>query len=182
MWVYDKPVDCGYMAFMNNEFSFELRMETISLLMTFAFVMLRDLQGKNSLLKNLLLKPDRPLRLKLDNNITEDLNTEDHQLVTVMLAPAEDQYVPSAPVTKNQTMYEHETVNVYVKQLEGIVEAAKGNLVSEEGENTQEKGTTKENQFELFISVPSMEEVNPFGFNYHDTKQNTQVWFDLRND
>ena len=36
--------------------------------------------------------------------------TEDHQLVTVMLAPAEDQYVPSVPVTKNQTMYEHETV------------------------------------------------------------------------
>ena len=50
-----------------------------------------------------------------DNDITEDLNTKDHQLVTVMLAPAEDQYVPSAPVTKNQTMYEHETVNVYVK-------------------------------------------------------------------
>ena len=24
-----------------------------------------------------------------------------------------------------------------------------------------------------------MEEVNPFGFNYHDVKQNTQVWFDL---
>ena len=113
--------------------------------------------------------------LLLDNNITEDLNNEDHQLVTVMLAPAEDQYVPSAPTTKNQTMYEHETVNVYVNQLEGIVEAAKGNLVSEEGENTQEKGTTKENQFELFISVSPMEEVNPFGFNYHDIKQNTQV-------
>ena len=39
---------------------------------------------------------------------------EDHQLVTVMLAPAEDQYVPSAPVTKNQPMYEHETVNACV--------------------------------------------------------------------
>ena len=60
-------------------------------------------------------------------------------------------------------MYEHETVNVYVKQLEGTVEAVKGNLVSEEGENTQAKGTTKENQFELFHSVPPMEEVNPFG-------------------
>ncbi|XP_044165655.1 uncharacterized protein LOC122949663 [Acropora millepora] len=118
--------------------------------------------------------------LLLDNNITEDLNNEDHQLVTVMLAPAEDQYVPSAPVTKNQPMYEHETVNVYVKQLEGIVEAAKGNLVIEEGENTQEKGTTKENKFKLFVSVPPMEEVNPFGFNCHDIKQNTQVWFDLR--
>ena len=52
----------------------------------------------------------------------------------------------------------------YVKQLEGIVEAAKGNLISEVGENTQEKGTTKENQFELFISVPPMEEVNPIWF------------------
>ena len=30
--------------------------------------------------------------LLLDNNITEDPNTEGHQLVTVMLAPAEDQY------------------------------------------------------------------------------------------
>ena len=68
----------------------------------------------------------------------------------------------------------------YVKQLEGIVEAAKGNLISEVGENTQEKGTTKENQFELFISVPPVEEVNPFGLNYHNIKQNTQVWFDLR--
>ena len=51
------------------------------------------------------------------NNITEDMNTEDQQLVTVMQAPAEDQYVHSAPVTKNQTMYEHDTLNVYVKQL-----------------------------------------------------------------
>ena len=108
--------------------------------------------------------------LLLDNNITEDPNTEGRQLVTVMLASAEDQYVPSAPVTKNQTMYEHETVNVYVKQLEGIVEAAKGNLVSEEGKNARERGTTKENQFELSISVPPMKEVKPFGFNYHDIK------------
>ena len=69
--------------------------------------------------------------LLLDINTTGDPNTGDHQLVTVMLAPAEDQYVPSAPVTKNQTMYEHETVNVCVKQLEGIVEVAKGNLVSD---------------------------------------------------
>ena len=100
-----------------------------------------------------------------------------------MLAPAEDQYIPNAPVTKNQTnqtMYELETVNVYVKQLEGIVEAAKGNLVSEEGENAQERGTTKENQFELSISVPPMKKVKPFGFNYYDIKQNTQVWFALR--
>ncbi|KAJ7388512.1 Fibroblast growth factor receptor [Desmophyllum pertusum] len=40
----------------------------------------------------------------IDNNITEDPITEDHQLVTGMLAPAEDQHVSSAPVTQNQTM------------------------------------------------------------------------------
>ncbi|KAJ7377178.1 hypothetical protein OS493_030377 [Desmophyllum pertusum] len=89
-----------------------------------------------------------------DNNITEDPITEDHQLVTGMLAPAEDQHVSSAPVTQNQTMYEHETVNVHVKQLEGIIEAAKGNLVSEGGKIAKDKGTTKGNQFELSISVP----------------------------
>lgn len=70
-----------------------------------------------------------------------------------MLAPAEDQHVTSAPVTKNKTKYEHETVNVFVKQLEGIVEAAKGNLVSEaRDKNAEDKDTAKENQFELSIS------------------------------
>lgn len=57
----------------------------------------------------------------LDDNITEDPNTESHQLVTVMLAPVEDQDVPSSPVTKNQALYEHETVNVYVKQLKVLL-------------------------------------------------------------
>lgn len=86
--------------------------------------------------------------LLLDNNITEG-----HQLVTGMLAPAEDQHVTSAPVTKNKTKYEHETINVFVKQLEGIFEAAKGNLVSEaRDKNAEDKDTAKENQFELSIS------------------------------
>ena len=53
--------------------------------------------------------------LLLDNNITEDPNTEDHQLIIGMLATAEDEHVLSAPVTtKNQTMHENETVHVYV--------------------------------------------------------------------
>ena len=43
MWVYDNPEDCGYMPFIINKASFELRMETISMLMTFAFGMLREL-------------------------------------------------------------------------------------------------------------------------------------------
>jgi len=67
-------------------------------------------------------------------------------------------------------MYEHETVNLYVKQLEGIVEAAKGNLVSEGDKNTKV----------LSISVPPLKPVYAFGFNYHEVKQNTQEWFDLR--
>ena len=27
---------------------------------------------------------------------------------------------------------------------------------------------------------PRMKEIKPFGFNYHDMKQNSQDWFDLR--
>lgn len=81
-------------------------------------------------------------------------------------------------MTQIQTMYEHETVNVHVKQLEGIVEEAKANMVIEQ-QNARDKSTTKENQFELSISVPPLEEVNPFGFNYHDIKRNTQKWFDV---
>ena len=73
--------------------------------------------------------------LLLTDNITEDPNTEDDQLVTRMLAPAEDQHASGASVMKNQTMYEHESVNLYVRQIEGIVEAAKGNLVSEGNKN-----------------------------------------------
>ena len=65
--------------------------------------------------------------LLLTDNITVDPNTEDDQLVAEMLAPAEDQHVPGASVMKNQTMYKHETVNLYVKQLEGIVEIATSN-------------------------------------------------------
>lgn len=108
--------------------------------------------------------------LLLTDNIAEDPNTEDDQLVTGMLAPAEDQHAPGASVAKNQTMYEHETVNLYVKQLEGIVEAAKGNLVSKGDKNTKV----------LSISVPPLKPVYAFGFNYHEVKQNTQEWFDLR--
>ena len=59
---------------------------------------------------------------------------------------------------------------MYVKQLEGIVEAAKGNHVREGDKNTKV----------LSILVPPLKPVNAFGFNYHDTKQNTQEWFDLR--
>lgn len=67
---------------------------------------------------------------------------------------------------------------MYVKQLEGIIEAAKCNLVSEGDKNTKNRGATKENHFELSISVPPLERVNLFGFNY-DIKQNIQVWIEL---
>ena len=41
MWVYDKPVDRGYMRFnADNAFNaFEMRMETISMLMIFSVVL-----------------------------------------------------------------------------------------------------------------------------------------------
>ena len=40
MWVYDKPVDSGYLPFNYiNDFSFELQMETILMLMSFAVLL-----------------------------------------------------------------------------------------------------------------------------------------------
>ena len=39
MWVNEKPVDSGYMRFLINEISFELRMETILMLMVFAVML-----------------------------------------------------------------------------------------------------------------------------------------------
>ena len=81
----------------------------------------------------------------------------------------------------NQTMYEHETVKKnYVKQTEGIVEAAKCHLVTEGNKSAEIKGTSKEKQVELTIFVPPREELQPFGFSYHNVKQNSQDWFDLR--
>ena len=109
-----------------------------------------------------------------ENNIP---NNEDHPPVIEMSVLAEDHELS---VENNQTMFEHETVNVYVKQLEGIIEAAKDSFVSDRGESTKVEGTKKEKQFELSISTPTMKEVKPFGFNYHDVKQNSQDWLNLR--
>ena len=143
---------------------------------------------KDCLYDEQVLKPRFPVNtcdvwhvpLLTEDNITEDPNSQDNQRSTVMPTLAKDQHALS-PSVETVTMYEHETVKTYVKKLEGIVEAAKGNQINNEGGRTvRDKDDKKENNNVLSILVPPMKEVKPFGFNYHDVKQNSQDWFDLR--
>ncbi len=117
-------------------------------------------------------------------NNKDDLDTKEdaQQLITEKESAAVQQPAPCGMAETKKTMYEHETVNVYVKQLEGIIKIAKGNAVSSNPPKNMAKGAKKGRQLqkpELSISLPPMNEVKPFGFNYHDVKQNSQNWLNL---
>ncbi len=65
-------------------------------------------------------------------NNNDDLDTKEdaQQLITEKESAAVQQPAPCGMAETKKTMYEHETVNVYVKKLEGIIKIAKGNVVS----------------------------------------------------
>ena len=101
-----------------------------------------------------------------ENNIP---NTEHHQPVTEKPVLVEDHELSAE---NNQTMFEHETVNVHVKVLSRLLKVFL--LV------TGVKVPRLKEQFELSILTYTIKEVKPIGFNYHDVKQNSQDWLNLR--
>jgi hypothetical protein len=65
-------------------------------------------------------------------NNTDDFDAKEdaQQLITEKESAAVQQPAPCDMAETNKTMYEYETVNVYVKQLGGIIKIAKANVVS----------------------------------------------------
>lgn len=118
-----------------------------------------------------------------NDNCDLDVKEDSQQVSTESESAALQQLLPCDMAENNKTMYEHDTVNVYVKQLEGIIKVVKSNVVSSNPPKNMAKDSKKDRQLqkpELSISLPPMKEVKPFGFNYHNVKQNSQEWLNLR--